>query len=125
MQHSDLVRVRTTKEKGRGVYARKAIKKGATIEKVPLLFLPMDTFVNGRDNKHLNMYFFLWSEKTVAVSLGFGSLYNHSYEPNARYEYGKKTLRYLALRDIEKGEEILINYNYLPDSKDPMIFDVK
>lgn len=124
MQHSDLICVKKSKGKGRGVFARTSIPKGTIIERVPIIVLPAKAFVDGMENKHLNLYFFIWGRDKVAMSLGYGSIYNHSFEPNARYLYGEDKLTYKALRDIEAGEEILINYNYFPDCKDPMDFDV-
>jgi SET domain-containing protein len=124
MQHSDLICVKKAKGKGRGVFALKFIPKGTIIERVPIIVLPSKAFVKGMKNKHLNLYFFIWGPDKVAMSLGYGSIYNHSYEPNARYIYGRDTLSYKALRDIRPGEEIVINYNYFPKCKDPMDFDV-
>jgi SET domain-containing protein len=124
MEHSGLVCVRKVKGKGRGVFATCAIKKAAIIERVPILLVPIDDLVDGLSNRTLNKYFYHWSRKHVAVSLGYGSLYNHSYMPNARYLHGAQILTYRALRDIAKGEEITINYNYLPKDKTPMRFKV-
>jgi SET domain-containing protein len=55
-----------------------------------------------------------------------GSLYNHSYTPNAVYakQYDQLIITYTALRDIAAGEEILINYNGRPDDLDPLWFAV-
>ena len=92
---------------------------------VPVLLVPINDLVGGMKNGTLNTYFYLWDKKHVAVSLGYGSLYNHSYEPNARYIHGEKQLTYRALRDIEEGEEITINYNFKPEDRTPVAFDVK
>lgn len=125
MEHSDSVCVQRIAGKGRGVIARKAIKKGALIERVPVLLIPINHFVGGLDNATLKTYLYIWDKKHVAVSLGYGTLYNHSYEPNARYIHGKDYLSYRALRDIEEGEEITINYNFIPSDRTPVSFDVK
>jgi SET domain-containing protein len=126
MQQSELVCIKKIKGKGRGVFARRPIKKGAVIERVPVLIIPVRDLVDGRANTTLNKYFYEWSATTVAVSLGYGSLYNHSYTPNADYffAYGPKLLTYRALCDIEAGEEITINYNGKPERRDPMHFEV-
>ncbi len=124
MQHSELVRVKKVKGKGRGVFAGRAINKGAVIERVPVLIIPMELIAEGKDNPALNKYFYEWSPTTVAVSLGYGSLYNHSYTPNADYEFGPQSLIYRALRDIEEGEEITINYNGQPSNRQPVGFEV-
>ncbi len=67
-------------------------------------------------------YYFRWDvaadDHQVAICLGYGSIYNHSYTPNAIVE--KKLLdgiiELYAYRDIAKGEEITHNYNGDPKS---------
>lgn len=127
MEQSSLICVKKAPGKGRGVFARTDIRKGAIIERVPVLVIPVSEFTGGLQNDTLNTYLYLWSKGKVAVSLGYGSLYNHSYEPNAKYVfgYGPGTLTYRALRNIAAGEEITINYNYTPGDKTPMLFNVK
>ncbi len=74
----------------------------------------------------LSEYVFAWGKKTVALALGYGSLYNHSYKPNARYEDdGQQTKVYIAIKAISAGEEVTINYNGEPRNKSPLWFDVK
>ena len=50
----------------------------------------------------------------IAIGLGFGSLYNHSYNPNAIYKkrMRENLLDFVAIKNIKKGEEITVNYNY-------------
>jgi SET domain-containing protein len=126
LQHSDAIYVKRVKGKGRGVFARRAIAAGAVIEKVPKLLVPIESISNGFANPHLARYFFLHDHRTVAVCLGYGSLYNHSYRPNAKYEEGPAaTMIFRALRRIKPHEEICINYNGDPQDKAPMMFEVK
>ena len=63
---------------------------------------------------------------TLALALGYGSLYNHSYQPNARYDdQPAGAMTFTALRDIRAGEEITINYNNLgPSAAHPVKFEV-
>lgn|ERR1019366_7261023 len=124
MEQSDLICVKTVKGKGRGVFAKSPIKKGTVIECVPVLLIPLKDLVDGEANPFLNKYLYVWNKKAFAVSLGYGSLYNHSYEPNAEYIFGPARLTYRALSDIAKAEEITINYNYYPGNRTPMGFDV-
>lgn len=124
MRQSDLICVKEVPGKGRGVFARKPIKKGTIIESVPVLLVPLKDLVAGKDNPFLNKYMYVWSKTAYAISLGYGSLYNHSYEPNARYVFGAMRLTYKAERDIAKGEEITINYNYYPGNRKPVGFEV-
>ena len=61
----------------------------------------------------------------MALALGYGSLYNHSYKPNARYDdVGPQTKEFTALRDIQPGEEITVNYNAEPKSRSAVWFEV-
>jgi hypothetical protein len=125
LEHSTLVYVKRVKGKGRGVFARRAIARGTVIEKVPLLLVPIRDIVGGLDNPNLVMFFFMKDRKRVAVCLGYGSIYNHSYKPNARYNEGPDaTMRFTALRAIAPHEEICINYNGDPKDRTPMRFKV-
>src|SRR3954454_24565579 len=70
-------------------------------------------------------YCFAWGPGTVALALGYGSLYNHSYRPNARYDdVGPRTKTFTALRDIARGEEVTVNYNGKPGGRARVWFDV-
>ncbi len=125
MEQSDLICVKKVKGKGRGVFATKPISKGTIIEAVPVLLIPIKQLVGGTKNQFLNTYLYVWDDDHFAVSLGYGSLYNHSFQPNAKYRFGPMRLTYRAARDIDTGEEITINYNYYPGNRSPMGFDVK
>lgn len=121
LQHSDALEVRKSPGKGRGVFARKDIKKGVTFETVPLI-----VFDNAEcEGAKMCTYVFEWTKKTSAIALGYGSIYNHSYEPNARYYDGRnETKLFVAIRDIKAGEEITVNYNGNPKKKDKVDFTV-
>jgi uncharacterized protein len=56
-------------------------------------------------------YYFAWGEDG-GIAFGFGSLYNHSAEPNARYEknFVRDELEVFALTEIAAGDEITLNY---------------
>src|SRR3954466_229701 len=78
-----------------------------------------------RPGSVLSHYHFAWGKGTGALALGYGSLYNHSYRPNARYwDVGPQTKEFTALRDIEPGEEITVNYNAEPDDTTEVWFEV-
>ncbi len=116
--HSELVEVRWTRKKGRGVFARQKIGKGAVIERAPIILLPTKEVFDSSVEPKLAGYVFEWGKDTVAVVLGYGSLYNHSYQPNAEYyDSGRLTQVFTALRDIRKGEEITVNYNGWPGGR--------
>ena len=122
---SDAIEVKRIKGKGRGVFARRLIRKGEVLERVPVLVVPLSDLENESGETVIASYCFGWGEGKAALALGYGSLYNHSYRPNARYDdVGPQTKEYTALRDIKPGEEITINYNGKPGSKSPVWFDV-
>lgn len=119
--HSEAIMVKAVRGKGRGVFARRWIRAREVIEKVPVIVLPVEEGEAGR----LADYVFLWNRRSVALALGYGSLYNHSYRPNARYDdVGKQTKVFTALRDIAPGEEITVNYNGEPEDESPVGFPV-
>lgn len=122
---SPLIEVKRTRGKGRGVFAKVAIPAGTVFERVPLLVIPAREVLECEHGGFLTQYVFEYGKGTVALALGFGSLYNHSYTPNARYDdAGKQVKEFRALRDILKGEEITINYNGSEDGTDPVEFEV-
>lgn len=99
------------------------ISKGDLIERCPILLLS-ETETPIIQTTGLMNYYFQWSEDKkvhpTAICLGFGSLYNHSFEPNATYKklYAENLIDFVAIKDINKGEEITVNYNYgNPDDK--------
>ena len=109
------------------MFAKEKIRKGETIEICPVIILPLKDR-KLMDKSHLFNYYFYWGKKNQpAIALGYGSLYNHSYTPNAEYEEDVKNkhMVFTALRDIKKGEEITTNYNGDHDNKDPLWFKVK
>ena len=122
LTHTDMIEVKRVKGKGRGVFARRAIRKGEVIERVPVLVLP---YTENEWESGLAPYYFAWGEGTVALALGYGSLYNHSYKPNARYDdVGQLTKVFTALRDIAAGEEVTVNYNGDPTDRGKVGFTV-
>jgi len=124
-RQSDLIEVKKAPGKGRGVFARRAIEKGTIIERVPIILLPVAEVYGYNIDSVLAKYVFNWEDGTVMIALGYGSLYNHSYRPNATYyNNGRRTQTYEALRDIAAGEEITVNYNGKPKSRKEMAFDV-
>jgi SET domain-containing protein len=105
----------------RGIIASQVIKKNQVIERCPIIM------VSKKEEAALKQtvlwkYYYEWNQKYHCICLGYGSLINHSYTPNARYAFNTKTkeLIFKALKQIKPGEEITVNYNYIPDSTDPV-----
>lgn len=105
------IRVAPSEEKGRGVFATRAFAKGDVVESAPVIVLP-EKDQNMIHATLLNDYVYGWGD-TIAVALGYGSLYNHSWEPNLEYRkrQADALIDYVALRDIADGEELTINYS--------------
>ncbi|MEL6635246.1 MAG: SET domain-containing protein [Bacteroidota bacterium] len=111
---------------GRGVFTAKRIPKGSIIEVCPVLVLPPGQLPH-IDQTELFNYYFEWAEnsKSGALALGYGSLYNHSYAPNAHYraDMVMDTIDFYALRAIPAGNEIFVNYNGTPKDDAPLWFE--
>jgi hypothetical protein len=93
---------------GRGVFATRAFAQGDAVESSPTLELPGDQVV-GR----LGDYVFGSADDKdeVLLLLGFGMLYNHSADANVEYVQDEpRVITFLALRAIEPGEELTIDY---------------
>jgi uncharacterized protein len=122
-----LVTVKDAPGKGRGVFAQKNLKKGEVIETCPVIVLPAEE-IDALELTQLYNYYFAWGadSKDAAIALGYGSLYNHSYTPNARYykDFDNSLIKYVCITDIQKDEEITISYNCDPEDKSPVWFDL-
>ena len=122
-----LISVKESPGKGRGVFAERNLKRGEIIESCPVIVLPAEE-VDAFELTQLYNYYFAWGEASeeAAIALGYGSLYNHSYTPNAEYrkDFDNSLLKYICIRDIQKDEEITINYNFDPEDKTPVWFEL-
>lgn len=99
---------------GRGVFASTLIKVGTIIERCPIIFLRKEDYPLAKQTSLLNYYFLNEAKDRAAIALGYGSLYNHSYTPNATYEKHLEEgyIDFIALKGIAQDEEITVNYNY-------------
>ncbi len=109
---------------GRGIFALQKIEKGDLIEECEVIVFSKEEieFVN---KTNIYNYYFEFEDGSGGVALGNGSLYNHSYNPNACY-VKDSTLRkviFTALETIMPGDEILVNYNCDPTSQEKVWFD--
>lgn len=103
--------------KGRSVIATRSFKVGEIIESCPVITL------TPTERKHLEktlmaFYIYPWkSTRSASLVFGYGSLINHSFDPNADWKQNFKTqsMVYRAIKPIKKGEEITVNYNGEPD----------
>lgn len=109
--------IRNVKNKGRGVFCRRPLRQDELIESCPVLFLPPEDYAVATSSR-LADYFFNFSreEGSLALALGFGSLYNHAENSNALYYLDREsfTMHYYAIRDIPAHTEICVNYSGEP-----------
>lgn len=112
-------------EKGRGVFATAPIKAGDLIERCPVIIVPIAE-KDLIDKSMLYYYYYAWDpdEEGIALSLGYGSIYNHSFSPNANFDrnFAGGFIDYIAIKDIQAGDEVTVNYNGEPDDQEPLPF---
>ena len=113
---------------GRGVFAKRIIKKGESIETCPIIEIPLGDASAINESILLTYFFFHGKQKEkVWLALGFGSLYNHSYTPNAAYTINDSdsTIEFVATGDIPADNEITFDYKAgNPQNRNPLWFEV-
>jgi uncharacterized protein len=126
--HSQQIYVAPSPLGGRGVFTAKKIYQGDIIEVCPVIVMKVGE-QELLDTTTLYDYYFLWEDealglKTCAIALGLGSMYNHFAPANADYQMDTEhaTIDIIAVRDIEPGEEITINYHGDPNDTSPTWF---
>lgn len=108
-----------------GMYCIEDIAEDSVIEICPIIIIPGDQAKEIVKGVVLYDYYFEWKKNSIAIALGYGSLYNHSPSPNAIFEphYQSQFIIFKSTRYIVAGEEILIDYHAgTPDEK--VWFDV-
>ena len=115
--------IRESPDRGRGIFATQDIPKYTSIEKCPIVLFD----VPEGEPHVLECYAFRISKKRIALALGWGSLYNHSYRANCYFDIDlkKRILEIVAYKNIKAGQELYINYGGHPHAKAKMWFDVK
>jgi SET domain-containing protein len=123
-----LVMVGKTPNRGRGMFAAGPIPKGTVLETAPVIVMGADER-KLLDKTLLHDYIFEWGDdrSRCCMALGYVPLYNHSYSSNCEYEmeFRKKVITVKTVRDIEKGEELFINYNGDWNNNNPIWFETK
>lgn len=122
------IRLGASPGRGRGIFATAAIAPGEIFERAPVLVSPAGEWPHVEQTVLYN-YCFSWGPQLehAAIGLGYASLYNHSYSPNALYvrQLNELLIHFVARRAIAPGEEITVNYNNDPADQQPVWFDVK
>ena len=106
------------------MFAARPFEPGELVECCPVIVCPPGQEALLEETALRGLYF-TWKNDAIAVALGFGSLYNHSWQPNARYEldHRRKVVRFMAVQVIDEGEEVTINYTGDPDGRGDLWFD--
>jgi len=91
-----------------GVFTQESLSRGDIIEECHVIVL-------GDKHEDLSKYYFDWpkpGEESVALALGYGSIYNHSDYPNATWDNDtdRNVIVFKASIDIQQGQEITLNY---------------
>ena len=119
------VKVKTTRRKGRGVFANCRIRKGEIVEVAPVIVVISKDERRFKKLQLIN-YCYNWGTRgnQTALVLGCGCLYNHSYDPNVEHSQRlkRKEMVFRALRDIAQGEELTHNYNGSLTDRSPIRF---
>ena len=96
-------------KKGWGVFCKEKILKGEMVEQCYGI-------IDNYKTAPLKDYTFTLNEKNLVGtfdaihSLGYGGMYNHSNEYNAKWEVMGNIIEFTATQDIEIGQEICIYY---------------
>lgn len=103
---------------GRGVFASRDLNSGEIVEVAPVVLLDLKTQPFPAAIRRLA---FNWSKTHVVLALGFGSLYNHSDQPNLVFKRDIETLTitFSTLREIQPGEQLTISYDYIGPGESP------
>lgn len=113
-----MVKIKTTKEFGKGVYATRDIYAGELIEVCEILVLSeVDTKVlNSTD---LQWYTFVYNSTQDCLVLGNGEIFNHSDDANVSYKLksykDRKVMVFMSIKDISEGSQLFTDYS--ADSK--------
>ncbi len=113
-------------KKGRGVFTSASIAKGTVIEIAPVIVLNKEEREKVEQTL-LYDYIFEWGDDLTlaAVALGYVSIYNHTIQPNCKYEmdFDHLTITISTIADVAAGEELFINYNAEEEADTPVWFE--
>ena len=109
---------------GTGVFALRPFEPGEVIEVCPVVACAAGE-EGLLEQTSLRGLYFHWADDGVGIALGYGSLYNHSWSSNARYETDTDVgvVRFVCVRSIAEGDEVTINYTGDPDGVGELWFD--
>lgn len=105
--------VSTTQNKGRGVFAKNPVKKGTCVADyigtiTSLRTVDLDTY------RDYLMYYSGQYAITPDLFVDGAHLINHSCEPNCCMYFHKKHILFIAIKNIDRNEELTISYMLPP-----------
>ena len=104
---SPKIKVKPSSLHGMGVFAIEPIQEGEVIE--VCYYTPISIF-NLQDSI-LKKYWFA-TKKGIVIVWGYGSIYNHSFEPNIKFtNLFEDFIIFSTVKNIEIGEELTHCYN--------------
>lgn len=123
ISHDVEVKESTIPGAGAGGFAVNDIPARTIIEKSPVVIVGQDIFHHLNDlhdvRNVLCDYPFQWYDGKCAFALGWGGVYNHSFDANVKWhpheEEGANCLVYTTKRDIKAGEELFVRYCWSAD----------
>lgn len=116
--------------KGRGVVAIQDIEKDEIIETCPIIFISKEEadFIKNKSTVLKFYYLEQTANNKFCIMLGYGSIYNHSFNPNADIEYNEEKIEnylfFKAIKHIKAGEEIFFDYQF-DDNKEEFLKLIK
>ncbi|EOR00933.1 hypothetical protein E3P92_00367 [Wallemia ichthyophaga] len=113
------MRIISTPDKGRGVFASQPIKIGEVVEISPVLLFTKEEYTQHGQHTALDDYTFVWPDRSgrMGLAMGIGSMFNHHKQPNVSYSINTHTLTitFKTTRHININDELCISYG--PESK--------
>jgi len=97
--------IKTTVDRGRGVFTLEGIKKGEIIEVAPI--------IEDEDSKWdgiIRDYIFTGSKNNAVIPFGYIAMVNHSDEPNSYWVIKEDRMIMYCSKNIKKGDEITHDY---------------
>ncbi len=104
-----MVKIKYTKDKGRGVFAKQNIESGTIVFRNHYIAEAIEKV----QNTIFDCYVYDYGDgNQVVMALGEGSLINHHQDPNCDFYFDGGLLVFKAIRDIGIGEELTIDYSW-------------
>ena len=120
--------IASSKNRGRGVFSSESIAAGTVIEVAPVIVMSSEER-KLLDQTLLHDYIFEWGDAKdrCCMALGYVPIYNHSYDSNCEYEmdFEAQLIRVKTVKQVNKGDELFINYNGDWDDTTPLWFEAK